>query len=67
MKNPEVKLKFEKEVAEKFKTNRNDPDVWKIYEETIVQTAKEVCSKTNGVARKGTRRLGGVIALCRLL
>ena len=52
LKNPEVKLKFEKEVAEKLKTARNDSDVWKIYEETIVQTAKEVCGETNGVARK---------------
>ena len=52
LKNPETKLKFETKVAERFRMARNDQDTWKIYEETILQTAREVCGETNGIIRK---------------
>ena len=52
LKNPEMKLKFEMEVAERFRMTQNDQDTWKIYQETILQAAREVCGETSGVSRK---------------
>jgi hypothetical protein len=53
LKDAEVKKQFEVKVAERWKTECKDGDIWERYRDSVLAAADEVCGWTKGKCRHG--------------